>query len=471
MMNKTYLLTLLISTLCYSCWGRSFDGPGGHAYDFRHVLEGCSGEELEALYKRISHGTDNLYYDVTDKFGKIPGNHRIIGHWGFEGAIPFNEEPWKSQLSGIPKNKLIEMWRNFTISLVKYAEEKTGLPTHQAKGLVGLLYNVHLLGDRVYGNVEVTQILKPDLITNDIVKNLHRLFGNNSELAKSVAKEIASIPKHAVYASKCDQVIKILYRHQIGTHFYNTYRTQLSQHQIRYINTMTGKMLLKTAPYYKINSNILAKEMSAYVSGNTGRIVKPLKGNIKFVQGVLQKVSVKGKNVLVLSIPINSVKLGLKVGAYSGVATFVFSEGVSVYKFAHGDITEDEFLRQSIKNLGTSLAVGAAAFVCVALGASPYGWVVAGICIGTAIIVDLTFEHIYKEFKTPIITMNDVLGKLPTELQRRPNVWDHSGFEYLNEQNQKRLNIFSKINKGSGITIPQRSTIFTPPQRTSVLGE
>ena len=471
-MNKTNLLTLLISLLCFFCWGHSFDGPGGHAYDFRHVLEGCSGDNLSDLYERVSKGTDKYFYnDVQTKFGKISSNHRIIGHWGFEGSIPFNVEPWKSQLSRIPKKELVEMWRNFTNSLVTYAVEKTGLPHHQARGLVGLLYNVHLLGDRVYGNVEVTQVIKPDLIINDIVKNLHRLFGNNSELAKAVAKEISSIPKHAVYASKCDQVIKILYRHQIGAHFYNAYRTQLSEHQIRYVNTMARKMLLKTAPYYKINSNILAKEMSVYVRGNTGRIVKPHKGNIKFVQGVLQKVSVKGKNALVLSVPINSVKLGLKVGAYSGVATFVFSEGVSVYQFAHGNITEDEFLRQSIKNLGTSLAVGTAAFVCVALGASPYGWVVAGVCIGTAIIVDLAFEHIYKEFKTPIITMNDVLGKLPTELQRRPNIWDHTGFEYLNEENQKRLNILSDINHGGGLTIPARRTILSPINHSSILAE
>ena len=176
---------------------------------------------------------DKSFYDtVRKKLGNVSGNHRIIGHWGFEGAIPFNSEPWKSQLAKYPKEQLIKMWKDFTNSLIKSAMEKTGLPQQQAKGLVGLLYNAHLLGDRVYGNVRVNEVVKPDLIIKDIGKNLHRLFGNNSNLAKTIMKEISQIPRNCVYASKCDQAIKILYKHQLGAHFYNTYQNQLQiKHQ------------------------------------------------------------------------------------------------------------------------------------------------------------------------------------------------------------------------------------------------
>lgn len=216
----------------------------------------------------------------------------------------------------------------------------------------------------------------------------------------------------------------------------------------------------------------LSRKMTESVCCNTGRIAQPIGQNIKWVQGVLQKVAIGGQEALVLSIPINTVKLGLKTGAYAGVATFVFAEGVSVYRFAHGDITEDEFVRQSVKNLGTALAIGAATFICVALGCNPYGWVVAGVCIGTAIIVDLAFEYFYSEFKTPIITMDDVLGNLPTDLQRRPNIWDHSGFDYLQEENQNRLELFPDIHHQGILSIPQRNAILNPlTTRHTVLGD
>jgi hypothetical protein len=80
-----------------------------------------SGRNLEYVYKTISSGIDSKKFKLnstsknyglsfvemfTKKFGSMPsGNHRLIGHWGFEGAIPFNQEPYKTNTKNTQKYK------------------------------------------------------------------------------------------------------------------------------------------------------------------------------------------------------------------------------------------------------------------------------------------------------------------------------------------------------------------------------
>ena len=159
---------------------------------------------------------------------------------------------------------------------------------------------------------------------------------------------------------------------------------------------------------------------------------------VKFVRGILQEHTINGKLVTTLSVPISPA---LKAGGSAGVMTLIFTEGVTVYKFANGTITEEEFIRESAKNCGGALTVGTTTFVLVALGATPTGWVVIGAGIAAELVYEVAFDYVYKEFATPLITMDDLIGKLPTSLQRRRGAFNHDGFESFLEANQERLSL------------------------------
>ena len=160
---------------------------------------------------------------------------------------------------------------------------------------------------------------------------------------------------------------------------------------------------------------------------------------------------------MVLSVPVKA-----------GVMTFVFTEGASVYKFASGDISEDQFVRDSAKNCGTAIVTGTATYVAVVLGATPAGPVIIAISIGGVIIADIFFEHLLKEFETSAITMDDILGELPTELQKRTTAWSHAGYDCIFEHNEKQLSLFDDQTKTSPLEAPARNSVFDDSHKKSI---
>lgn len=205
--------------------------PGkAHIRDCQKVFCGLEGNNLKQAYKVVSSGIDcEFYHKIVAKYGYPPENHRILGHWGFEGSIPFNQEPWKSALAQYPKDELIQMWSKYNTSLVKRVAKLTGLGTHEAKGLTGIIYNTHLLGDLVEGNTRTDLVYPIDGICKDIEKNLHRLLGNNSTEAKNVITQIRALPKSMPQASKATKVLDILQESCIDDKMFQLYGKQLSR--------------------------------------------------------------------------------------------------------------------------------------------------------------------------------------------------------------------------------------------------
>ena len=163
---------------------------------------------------------------------------------------------------------------------------------------------------------------------------------------------------------------------------------------------------------------------------------------VKFRRGILQEHHINGKTVRALSVPVSP----LEAGTSAGVITLIFTEGVTVYKYTRGSISEDEFIKESAKNCGGAILVGTTTYVLVALGATPTGWVVIGIGIAAELIYDVAFEHIYKEFARPTITMQDLLGRLPTDLQRRTSVFDERGFDGFMEYHKEKISTLEFTN-------------------------
>lgn len=225
----------------------------GHKNDFYKVLEGVSGNNLEEIYKFISSGMDSENYKINPnskkngysfvkefrkKFGSLPvGNHRLIGHWGFEGAIPFNSEPYKSALAQYPKNEIVKLWQEYVNKVTEFVMKKTGLSKKQAKGLAGVIYNTHLLGD--YTTTYIDPLPHPKYIADETLKSLHRLLGNNNSLVNKIKNEFAKVNKKSPRVEYANEIKKILYDNNIGENFHKTYSSFLTEKKITYNKTKT----------------------------------------------------------------------------------------------------------------------------------------------------------------------------------------------------------------------------------------
>ncbi len=122
-----------------------------------------------------------------------------------------------------------------------------------------------------------------------------------------------------------------------------------------------------------------------------------------------------------------------QIGLKTGVMTFVFSEACCVYRFFDGQMDDGTFAMETAKNLGGAFLTGAATHVAVALGATPTGWVVLGVGIGVYTVYDFAFVRLQQAFEDPLITFDDILGQLPTDIQRRKNAMTLDGFDTILE--------------------------------------
>lgn len=486
--NIVLLLILFLSILISpTAYPHSFPT---HRSDFRAVMDGVKG--LDILYEEISKGMDSEVYQGNSFVGKFretfhslpKGNHRLIGHWGFEGAIPFAEEPYKTVLSKYPQKEIVELWQNYVNSLIDSAVQKTGMPTHQAKGLVGLIYNTHLLGD--YATVYTETLPSPSLLTKDISKNLHRLFGNNSTFVTNIMKDLNLISRTLPPNQQAEQILAILAKHNIGEKFYNTYSRFLVSKGIKYVPLDSYIKDIRMNAQYANNTQYFT---NAFSRGITAKMTKT-PDQIQVVNAIMQEVEHKGKKALILRIPfqfsveqrvassvakqliekqgynnlsenflielksivkqsaidtvhktgrvisnntadeiaykaIQWAKTSPKSAALNaGFATFVIMEGISVYKYFDSDMTEKELMFETTKNLTTALATGTATFCMVALGATPGGPIVIAVGIGVAVFTDFIFSRIEKEFTTPEFTFDDIVGGVPESILLRRTIWE-----------------------------------------------
>lgn len=211
---------VLFLTLQEIVYSMPFSGKDGHGQDIKTILK---NKDLDELYKLTSTTIDQeLPRIMKEKFGINPGfNHRIFGHWGFEGDIPFNIEPYKSYLAKYPKKEVIKIWAETIKRLTLQAEQITGLPSKQAKGLVALIYNIHLLGDlkpdpKTNKIISPLQHLVPNRMTDEIIKNLHRMYGNNNLMVQQISKELNSLKKIKDPQKYAQMTLDILKKYDLG---------------------------------------------------------------------------------------------------------------------------------------------------------------------------------------------------------------------------------------------------------------
>ena len=102
-----------------------------------------------------------------------------------------------------------------------------------------------------------------------------------------------------------------------------------------------------------------------------------------------------------------------------GVATFIFDETRNVYFLCSGSMGADQFLAETAKSGARATGAGAASVCAVLLGANPAGFTVMAVSIGGYVMVSTAIDYADAVDSKNYVFIEDVLGDLPLEMQRR----------------------------------------------------
>lgn len=437
---------------------------------------GSDGKPLD-----LAEAGSSFWKTLKHESPSLPGNlgqHRMYGHWGLNSPIPKESLEFFEKKCPGSAEKAIKLWRQFVLTrreAVKQVLQLSGPNSDRAaQAIASLMSDVHILGD--YTTKNIHDLPTVDNIVKDYKRAVNRLFGNNNNFTKLIGNEIDNIPKGLSEKEKAEEILKILKNRSgdffsrlegnlrrmgytgnlAGINHAKLKRLTASLVQMSDVAEATGLQLMQKLRQYFLKSksislygklkdsydgkiNTASRRIAERASRTFDRVYSPeaLK-NLKnvtsqrVVVGALQEITTKdGTQNLVLSIPIENVAKGIKSGIGAGVMTFVISEGVTLYQFSRGDITQDQFYWDTAKNASAAMLTGTGTFVAVVLGATPTGWVVMAVGTGAYMLCDITFPKLQQMVEGPTFTLDDILGELPTEIQRRSSFYDYSGYETL----------------------------------------
>lgn len=344
-----------------------------------------SPEVRSALYE-FTKTIDNFEIVKALPLGK--DGHRLYGHWGFSDSIPFNKEPLKGMLERMAstegqaaandaKEKIIRAWRSDVTAMENLSARILGVQGRAAKGFAGILYDIHLLGD--YSGVKLDALQDVNALKADLVKNVNRLFGNNSSTSTNIINGIEKAYRAGgTAAAKSESMLNFLSR---SGEFKSSFQTLLQNE--RFIGT-----LIKTPSITQIEGVKSPGELKRIAQSRVG-------SDIKVAPGLIQN----GK-----------LLVALESGTGAGLVTFVIDAGVPSWQYAKGDILKPEFKEKISEAAINGASVGGATAVMVCLGANPAGFAVLGVALGTYLIVDKA-QQIYREHKSKsYLTREDLLA-------------------------------------------------------------
>lgn len=437
------------------------------------------------LFDSISNMMDSMPKKLEIEFGlpkgslSNPKTHRIFCHgWPLDGEPTEEVLELLEKKYGIPREKILKYWHKYQKSVFAKAAAFTKLPMQQAKSFACLMWDIHILGDLGPDNSEFKGVMKLEELVDDICKRIESLFGSDSSTAKSLCKRLRSVLKQCIDAGvgpkeAARRILQELVDMKIGSRLaakfpvlkkvWNAFfavnvnsaeATRKTQEKVSKIAEKKEKSKAKKkgensgGKAKSANDEALADEMAsrtkrsqkttagdsatvektgsgekgAHNSGKKSANVSNQGANKSAAKGILQKIITKeGDEYIVLSVHI-SERAGAAIGA--GVLTFILDESMTYVGFARGKMTEEEFLAETGKNLGGGIVVGAACYVTIALGASAGGPVVMAVTIGTYMLYDIVFTRVARLARGDSPSIDECLGRLPTYIQRRMEVFD-----------------------------------------------
>jgi hypothetical protein len=475
--HQLYTIALIIIFGgCFPSIAHSMSGRD-HAGDMVEVLTGDRSSQVPDLRAMC------LSYTATiDNFEVIKGipvgadGHRIYGHWGFSDSIPFNKSPLRDVLDKVEsdalrsgksaieakaareatKTKIIDSWKNDVTKMSKLVENETGLIGQQAKGLAGLFYDIHILGD--WSGVKLATLQSVDDLGRDIVKNLHRFLGNNSQLPKEIEMEIKKISKFCLNDSACraNGILDILKRSDelryalslklaekypivskivnskplwrialtlsAATNRYNTILNKIPEklRQPAQAGLISGVISATISGYQVIQGDISVLDAVVDVTSNSFLSAQ----SIYISDAILIKIGNKYALQTVAESTSSNLCKGFGAALNLGLATFIFDESKVIFTFCKGDISETEFYKETSKTILRTSGSYAAAYCSVAIGLSPTGPVVMAIAIGSYMLTDLAINKYEQWEARKYITIDDLIGQLPIKIKFNKSIID-----------------------------------------------
>lgn len=376
----------------------------GHLAEFHAVLPGLQGDNLQEAYRAICRGIDTDFGGVVSRHFHQPRhfNHRVIGHWGFQGNIPFNVEPWRSELAKYPRRELIRLWQEYTTKLVANTQALTGLPAQPAKGLTGLVYNLHLLGDREAGQVMVDAVIPTGAILKDLEKNLHSLFGKNSAASHEVVKALRGIPRGLPDAAKATRALEILQQAKLDERLMAQYGTALRSHRIQFT---PHNAPVATREGIRRMSDFLRKP-TVLTPQETPKAMRELASqkNVNSAPGMITK-----DGTLVVLTPSRVVRAA-KTGLTYALVGLASDTAVASWRYLRHETWDEEFREELCNAVVRNVFIGTCVAVTVILGASPHGWCVLGVAVGAYLVVETAIHFWNLHQDKQFLTVGDLRG-------------------------------------------------------------
>ena len=495
---RSFLNILMGGLICLAPIGATAHGYYGHLVDATAVLHDYATSCPEAfteLFDATSYAMDispkDLYeFAMRNGYKNLKGfnqkTHRRVLHWSFDAPIPEEFLTALEEENGIPREVILNWCKKQNTIITAKAMRLTGLPKAQAQAFAALIGDIHILGDLIgvenstmQSLLDYNTLLTPEKVVDSLCRHLKTLRVEDvnkirKQLMKVVKKHGAmkDVSQIKTCASELMDEIKNL---KLGDKTYAQYEKTLREtaQRIQKLNRLRsylaksklGCLSSSVANVYDKSLEGMAKAMLEHAE-KCGKIYTPEKlkalgvTEVKKVVGTLQEVTLQdGTKKLVLSVPIETMKTGLKTGVATGVMTLLFDEMRTVYGFSQGKMTEADFQRETIGNCGKALIEGTAVFVAVILGASPHGWVVIGVGLGTYILCDIVYKGICQWIDGPGFELEDIIGELPTEIQRRQTAFSYEGYETLLKY-QGRVSAFDTPSGESAFDAPSAESPF-----------
>ena len=459
MLRKIKWFSLLV-LLAVGVVGYAHPSASLHHKDLDLFLGGYKGTGLGDVAYSISDSIDNeLGAWFRQKYGSIPGNHRLFSHGYTLGeAIPREtlDAIAKAYGEGAVKD-VIRQQQEIAGKYLKRLMDVTGLPRTQSRALLRQFSNGHLLGDLMKDNRLVSLVKDFDSICESEIRIMDDLFGKaNAKYAEKIIKEIKALKKSALpVAEKAERLTQLFGKFKVDAALNKAYGNVFKKaaHPLAYNvdqaiarnakllermeKFITGKTVARSKDIQLLRQfhkelKLPNSALKQGIGNNPTKLYSPTKlakmngvSSTKQTVGILKQVTMKnGSKGVALIVPVG--KVAMKAGVTAGVMTFVISEGITTYQFIAGDISEEDFYWESTKNITEAVLVGAATFVAVTLGATPYGWVVLAVGVTTYIVCDISFRVLRHWVNGPGFDLEDILVGVPPEIKNRLTAMDYT---------------------------------------------
>lgn len=413
-----------------------------HIQEIKSVLNGFGdSNDFQKLADIITKSIDNTVLNseapvqgfpakFKEVMGTLPGNHRLLAHkWVVGQAIPKETLDMLDKYYPRKKGLIIELWRDHSKQVIEITQQLTGLPPKKAKAMASLLSSIHLLGDIEPGNAMIDEVLSLDDIAKNIKRDLVDLGGRENPLIQSIETDIDKVIRSRKQG-KATQIAKLISSGECATaadaERILTQRTAKEFMDVLHTSEI-GPAIKQGCP--RISLNFSEKALSKAATSTKRRLIdripriaeKGVEGEARLTQQAFGKGTTYAREVLQASgkkLATNAAEQtvvaaglissdgrifipSLHTAGIEGGAVFLFEAGIAGYQYVSGDITRPEMVREVEDSAIKGTTVGGAAAVAVLLGATPAGWVVIGVGIGSYFVTDIAlgYYHEYKDSK------------------------------------------------------------------------